>query len=67
MPCLVVWENAMFCLAQEKAERIKYLTHHASFVFFPLCRHKVVIVEGNYLLLEDGAWKEISTMFDEKW
>nr|TKS17949.1 hypothetical protein D5086_0000007980 [Populus alba] len=29
--------------------------------------HKVVIVEGNYLLLEDGAWKDVSSMFDEKW
>ena len=35
--------------------------------FLPLCRHKVVIVEGNYLLLEDGVWKEISSLFDEKW
>ncbi|PSR94836.1 Uridine kinase [Actinidia chinensis var. chinensis] len=30
-------------------------------------QHKVVIVEGNYLLLEDGAWKAISSVFDEKW
>ncbi|RYR01055.1 hypothetical protein Ahy_B06g079909 isoform D [Arachis hypogaea] len=30
-------------------------------------QHKVVIVEGNYLLLEDGIWKEISCLFDEKW
>ncbi|CAI9288504.1 unnamed protein product [Lactuca saligna] len=30
-------------------------------------QHKVVIVEGNYLLLEDGAWKEIASMLDEKW
>ncbi|XP_059625953.1 putative uridine kinase C227.14 [Cornus florida] len=30
-------------------------------------QHKVVIVEGNYLLLEEGVWKEISSMFDEKW
>ncbi|XP_027352310.1 putative uridine kinase C227.14 isoform X1 [Abrus precatorius] len=30
-------------------------------------QHKVVIVEGNYLLLEDGGWKEISSLFDEKW
>ncbi|XP_050945864.1 putative uridine kinase C227.14 isoform X1 [Cucumis melo] len=30
-------------------------------------QHKVVIVEGNYLLLDDGVWKEISSMFDEKW
>lgn len=26
-----------------------------------------MIVEGNYLLLGDGAWKEVSSMFDEKW
>lgn len=30
-------------------------------------QHKVVIVEGNYLLLDNGVWKEISSMFDEKW
>ncbi|KAM7521662.1 hypothetical protein LguiA_011564 [Lonicera macranthoides] len=30
-------------------------------------QHKVVIVEGNYLLLEEGYWKEISSIFDEKW
>lgn len=36
-------------------------------LFYPLCRHKVVIVEGNYLLLDDGVWKEISSLFDEKW
>ncbi|XP_004247213.1 putative uridine kinase C227.14 isoform X1 [Solanum lycopersicum] len=30
-------------------------------------QHKIVIVEGNYLLLRDGAWKEVSSMFDEKW
>ncbi|RHN41366.1 putative P-loop containing nucleoside triphosphate hydrolase [Medicago truncatula] len=29
------------------------------FIFF--------IVEGNYLLLEDGVWKEILSLFDEKW
>ncbi|GMY16749.1 putative uridine kinase C227.14 [Fagus crenata] len=34
---------------------------------FVSLQHKVVIVEGNYLLLEDGVWKEISSMFDEKW
>lgn len=30
-------------------------------------QHKVVIVEGNYLLLEEGTWKEVSSMLDEKW
>ncbi|KAG2719039.1 hypothetical protein I3843_03G240300 [Carya illinoinensis] len=34
---------------------------------FVSLQHKVVIVEGNYLLLEDGVWKEISSIFDEKW
>ncbi|XP_052306180.1 ATP-dependent kinase-like protein notR' [Populus trichocarpa] len=29
--------------------------------------YKVVIAEGNYILLEDGAWKDVSSMFDEKW
>lgn len=37
------------------------------YYIFHLFRHKVVIVEGNYLLLEDGVWKEISSLFDEKW
>lgn len=30
-------------------------------------RHKVVIVEGNYLLLEEDTWKDLSALFDEKW
>ncbi|KAJ7972714.1 Uridine kinase [Quillaja saponaria] len=34
---------------------------------FVSLQHKVVIVEGNYLLLEDGVWKEVSSIFDEKW
>ncbi|KAG6776399.1 hypothetical protein POTOM_019905 [Populus tomentosa] len=34
---------------------------------FVSLQHKVVVVEGNYLLLEDGAWKDVSSMFDEKW
>ncbi|XP_022146043.1 putative uridine kinase C227.14 isoform X1 [Momordica charantia] len=34
---------------------------------FVSLQHKVVIVEGNYLLLDDGVWKEISSIFDEKW
>ncbi|XXG68143.1 hypothetical protein AAC387_Pa06g1302 [Persea americana] len=34
---------------------------------FVSLQHKVVIVEGNYLFLEEGAWKDISSTFDEKW
>ncbi|KAB1208853.1 hypothetical protein CJ030_MR6G011289 [Morella rubra] len=34
---------------------------------FVSLEHKVVIVEGNYLLLEDRGWNEISSVFDEKW
>ncbi|XP_078150003.1 P-loop containing nucleoside triphosphate hydrolases superfamily protein [Carex rostrata] len=34
---------------------------------FVSSEHKVVIVEGNYLLLEEATWKEISLLFDEKW
>ncbi|KAL2507769.1 P-loop containing nucleoside triphosphate hydrolase superfamily protein [Forsythia ovata] len=30
-------------------------------------QHKVVIVEGNYLFLDEGVWKDISSIFDEKW
>ncbi|XP_024194163.1 LOW QUALITY PROTEIN: putative uridine kinase C227.14 [Rosa chinensis] len=34
---------------------------------FVSIQNKVVIVEGNYLFLDNGVWKEISFMFDEKW
>ncbi|CAN8306380.1 unnamed protein product [Cochlearia groenlandica] len=34
---------------------------------FVSLQHKVVIVEGNYVMLEQGPWKDISEMFDEKW
>lgn len=34
---------------------------------FVSLQHKVVIVEGNYLLLDEGVWNEISSTFDEKW
>ncbi|XP_024310560.1 putative uridine kinase C227.14 isoform X2 [Brachypodium distachyon] len=30
-------------------------------------QHKIVIVEGNYLLLEENIWRDIRGMFDEKW
>ncbi|CAN1131779.1 Putative uridine kinase C227.14, partial [Linum perenne] len=30
-------------------------------------QHKVVIVEGNYLFLEEGLWKDVQSIFDEKW
>ncbi|XP_058208970.1 putative uridine kinase C227.14 isoform X1 [Rhododendron vialii] len=41
--------------------------HLSCIIFYPGCRHKVVIVEGNYLLLDKGVWKDISSVFDEKW
>ncbi|KAK6937603.1 Phosphoribulokinase/uridine kinase [Dillenia turbinata] len=34
---------------------------------FVSLQHKVVIVEGNYLLLEEGVWKEVQAIFNEKW
>ncbi|KAG4120259.1 hypothetical protein ERO13_D11G132800v2 [Gossypium hirsutum] len=34
---------------------------------FVSLQHKVVIVEGNYLLSDEGVWKEVSSIFDEKW
>ncbi|CAO2826540.1 unnamed protein product [Amaranthus hypochondriacus] len=34
---------------------------------FVSIQHKIVIVEGNYLLLDEGVWSDISNMFDEKW
>nr|CAB3466417.1 unnamed protein product [Digitaria exilis] len=30
-------------------------------------QHKIVIVEGNYLLLEEDIWRDIKDLFDEKW
>ncbi|KAK8952766.1 hypothetical protein KSP40_PGU012119 [Platanthera guangdongensis] len=30
-------------------------------------RHKIVIVEGNYLFLEEGVWKKVCSIFDQKW
>ncbi|RRT67054.1 hypothetical protein B296_00032514 [Ensete ventricosum] len=34
---------------------------------FVSSEHKVVIVEGNYLFLEEGIWQDICSIFDEKW
>ncbi|XP_047979830.1 putative uridine kinase C227.14 [Salvia hispanica] len=34
---------------------------------FVSLQHKVVIVEGNYLLLDEGAWRDIASLLDEKW
>ncbi|XP_058084980.1 putative uridine kinase C227.14 isoform X2 [Magnolia sinica] len=34
---------------------------------FVSLQHEIVIVEGNYLFLDDGIWKEVSSVFDEKW
>lgn len=34
---------------------------------FVSLQHKVVIVEGNYLLLDEDVWRDISSVFDEKW
>jgi len=30
-------------------------------------QHQVVVVEGNYLLLEEGDWKSLKSVFDECW
>lgn len=38
-----------------------------AFLFVVFCSHKVVIIEGNYLLLEDDIWNDISSIFNEKW
>lgn len=29
--------------------------------------HRIVIVEGNYLLLDDPPWRELKPIFDETW
>lgn len=29
--------------------------------------HKVIVVEGNYLLLADDKWKDLYDLFDERW
>ncbi|KAL6516133.1 hypothetical protein OROGR_019438 [Orobanche gracilis] len=34
---------------------------------FVSLQHKLVIVEGNYLLLDEDVWRDISYVFDEKW
>ncbi|XP_050237512.1 putative uridine kinase C227.14 [Mercurialis annua] len=34
---------------------------------FVSLQHKVVIVEGNYLIMGEGEWNDVSSMFDEKW
>ncbi|KAJ3674721.1 hypothetical protein LUZ60_005337 [Juncus effusus] len=34
---------------------------------FVSSQHKIVIVEGNYLLLEEETWNKIASLFDEKW
>ena len=30
-------------------------------------KHKIIIVEGNYLLLETCPWNELADLFDESW
>ena len=30
-------------------------------------RHKIIIVEGNYLLLDTCPWNELAELFDESW
>ncbi|XP_062202070.1 ATP-dependent kinase-like protein notR' [Phragmites australis] len=30
-------------------------------------QHKIVIVEGNYRLLEEDVWREVRALLDEKW
>ena len=30
-------------------------------------RNKIILVEGNYLFLQEDNWKKISNFFDEKW
>ncbi|KAJ7536686.1 hypothetical protein O6H91_12G077600 [Diphasiastrum complanatum] len=30
-------------------------------------KHKLVLVEGNYLLLAEGKWKQLATFFNERW
>ncbi|KAH6766727.1 P-loop containing nucleoside triphosphate hydrolases superfamily protein [Perilla frutescens var. hirtella] len=34
---------------------------------FVSLQHKVVIVEGNYLLLDEDVWRDVSSILDEKW
>lgn len=30
-------------------------------------RNRIVIVEGNYLLLDEDDWKDLRDLFDETW
>ena len=32
-----------------------------------LCETRLIIAEGNYLLLSDGRWSEIASLLDESW
>ncbi|CAM8881625.1 unnamed protein product [Rhodiola kirilowii] len=52
----------MNCLKDLREHEIQW-----RMMYFVSLQHKVVIVEGNYLLLGDGIWKDMSSMFDEKW
>lgn len=52
-------------MQQHKGEILVEALITSSFIAF--CRHKVLIVEGNYLFLDEGVWKDVSSMFDEKW
>lgn len=36
-------------------------------MIFILSRHKIVIVEGNYLYLDEDKWNLIRELFDERW
>jgi pantothenate kinase len=32
-----------------------------------VARHRVVVVEGNYLLMGEGEWTALADIFDERW
>jgi uridine kinase len=50
-----------------KVSLFKYMYHKLIANYHYFGRHKIVIVEGNYLLLEEDVWREIGDGFDEKW
>ncbi|XP_073143882.1 putative uridine kinase C227.14 [Henckelia pumila] len=67
-------ERLLRCLIKLKNEGSVYVPSFNHGVGDPVeddifvnLQHKIVIVEGNYLLLDEGVWKDISCIFDEKW
>jgi len=60
-------------IASEKGEKI-YCPSYSREIHNPVPNsivvennHKIIIIEGNYLLLETPPWNELANIFDETW